>query len=156
MTQLSKYFTEAEFLRSETAIRKGINNTWEDPSHKENAVWLCKNFLDRIREATDRPIIISSGYRCKKVNTLVGGSPPSAHKKGLAADFTCKGLDLKALFNLIQNLQDKSIIPKFDQLIFEFDAWIHLGVAREGVKGEVLRAVKSQGKTIYTHVGRLA
>ncbi|MBR4338903.1 MAG: hypothetical protein IKP91_11825 [Bacteroidaceae bacterium] len=81
-----KHFTLAEFTRSITASIKGYDNT---PSEEVvvNLHWLVEEFLDPLREAIGSPICISSGYRCKDLNTAVGGAETSAHLLGLAADF---------------------------------------------------------------------
>ena len=45
--------------------------------------------LDKIREAYGKPMVVKSGYRCKKHNEEVGGVPESAHVDGVAADIGC-------------------------------------------------------------------
>ncbi len=122
--KLSKYFTEAEFEQSETAARKGINNDMSEDV-KNNAILLCKNILDPIRLYYKKPLIITSGYRCKKLNTLIGGSSTSQHCFGKAADFIIPGVDLKRIFNDIS--KEKIVFGEnYDQLIFEFGKWIHI------------------------------
>jgi uncharacterized protein YcbK (DUF882 family) len=83
---LSKYFTEEEFLFSKTAIKHKIKNTWDKPEHKQNAIILCTTVLDVIREKFGA-IKITSGYRCAKLNKLISGaSEKSMHLVGKAAD----------------------------------------------------------------------
>ena len=48
--------------------------------------------LYNLRLALHRPIIITSGYRCKKHNVKVGGNPVSAHMRGAAADIRVPGI----------------------------------------------------------------
>ncbi|MBP5172402.1 MAG: hypothetical protein J6037_01675 [Bacteroidales bacterium] len=81
-----KYFTNDEFTRSVTAAIKGYDNTPSDEV-VANLHWLVEEFLDPLREAIGSPICISSGYRCRDLNTAVGGAETSAHLLGLAADF---------------------------------------------------------------------
>ena len=45
--------------------------------------------LDKAREIANIPFRITSGYRCKHHNKLVGGSETSSHLKGLAVDIAC-------------------------------------------------------------------
>lgn len=84
MTQLSKYFSESEFLRSETAILHKIKNTWDKPIHRDNAIVLCKR-LDGAREIFGA-LKTTSGYRNERVNRLVGGARSSKHLTGEAWD----------------------------------------------------------------------
>lgn len=85
-----KNFTYKEFLRSETADAKGINNHPKGIAlfNVRLAIYnLVANVLQPLRDEFRVPIIISSGYRCALLNEAVGGSPTSQHCKGMAADF---------------------------------------------------------------------
>lgn len=120
--QLSKYFTLEEMLFSDTAIRKGIDNTPDDKSLK-NLKELSLLCLDLIREDLGLPVFVTSGFRCKKLNRLVGGalSPISQHTKGQAADIRVDGMDTEDLY---QHIKSSGI--EFDQLIQEYDSWVHV------------------------------
>jgi len=48
--------------------------------------------LVRVRDTLGKPMPVTSGYRCKRHNESVGGSPNSAHLRGRAADIDIKGL----------------------------------------------------------------
>lgn len=119
-----KYFTINELIKSTTAQNKGIKNI---PSKEEenNLVALVENVLDPLREAYGKPIIVTSGFRCKALNKAVGGASNSQHLTGEAADIRTQSdtkEDNKKLFDLIQKLN----LP-FDQLINEYDFnWIHV------------------------------
>ena len=80
-----KYFTISEMIKSETALKHGI---WNGASLEveENLRALVEQVLDPLRERYGKPIRVTSGYRCPRLNTLVGGSPNSQHMKGEAAD----------------------------------------------------------------------
>lgn len=122
--KLSKYFTSDEFQQSQVAARKGIDNTMSEEV-RQNAILLCKNILDPIRLYYKKPLTINSGYRCAKVNKLIGGVATSQHCLGKAADFVVYGVDLKTIFNDIAG--GKIVLGEnFDQLIFEFGNWIHV------------------------------
>lgn len=73
---MGKYFTLRELIKSDTAIRCGIDN---NPTKEEiaNINNLIDNILDPLREAYGRPIIVTSGYRCERLNKLVKGSKTS-------------------------------------------------------------------------------
>ena len=119
-----KHFTMNEMTRSATANRHGIDNT---PGLAEQASLkaLVEKILDPLREAWGQPIIVSSGYRCGRLNKIVKGSPTSQHLLGEAADIhtlSDKPEDNRRLFQLIQRLK----LP-YDQLIDEYDYnWIHV------------------------------
>lgn len=119
-----KHFTMNEMTRSATARRKGINNS-PSPQVAQSITALVEKILDPLREAWGQPIIVSSGYRCPKLNKLVGGAANSQHTLGQAADIhtvSDKPADNKRLFELIQRLR----LP-FDQLIDEYGYnWIHV------------------------------
>lgn len=119
-----KYFSMTELTRSATARRKGIDNT---PSGevRANLTALVANCLDPLREAWGQPIIVTSGYRCDKLNRAVGGARNSQHTKGQAADIRTVEDTPEAnrrLFDLILKMK----LP-FDQLIDEYGYdWIHI------------------------------
>ena len=119
-----KYFTIQELTKSATASRKGINNT-PDESVKRNLNLLVDNILDPLREAYGAPIIVTSGYRCGRLNKAVGGAAKSQHMYGQAADIRTvsdKPSDNKKLFDLIRELK----LP-YDQLIDEYNYnWVHV------------------------------
>ena len=117
---LSAHFTLEEFTRSETALRKGIDNT-PPPEIVANLTELALG-MEKVRELLGHPIHINSAYRGPKVNSAVGGSKNSAHMRGYAADFVCPGYgDVSAICHTIM---DSTI--EYDQLIHEFTAWVHI------------------------------
>lgn len=126
--KLSANFTLEEMLESQTARRKGINEQFTPPEVVvANLRALCKNILQPLAEAVGKPIKISSGYRCQRLNKSVGGSTTSQHMIGEAADIQAiSGMTNKQLFDKIKQLN----LP-FDQLIWEFGndknpAWVHV------------------------------
>lgn len=150
--QISKHLSLAEVSRSETAKRKGINNT-PSGEHLENFKKLAENIFEPIREHFGVPIHISSGYRSKELNSAIGGSATSQHCSGEAIDIdmdgSASGVTNAQVFNFIKdNLQ-------FDQLINEFPKdgnpdWVHVSYNSKGKqRGQILKAVKSNGKTVY-------
>lgn len=119
-----KYFTLKELTKSDSAKRSKINNT---PTKQEeaNLIALVENILDPLREAYGKPIIVTSGFRCERLNKLVNGSKTSQHRTGQAADIrTVEDTveENKKLFDLVQELN----LP-FDQLIDEYNYdWVHV------------------------------
>ena len=140
--RLTANFYLSEFTTSQVAERNGFRN---EPNEKqiENLRLLCVNVLQPLREIISVPIIISSGFRSFVVNAAVGGRFNSQHLEGKAVDFTLPGMNLKEVFELI---------PKhlsFDQLIYEFEKWIHVSWNGEKNRNEVLLSKKVYGKTVY-------
>jgi len=131
-----KYFTMNELTHSATAIRKGIDNT-PDNTAKANLTALVANILDPLREAYGKPIVVSSGYRCAKLNRAVGGVARSQHITGQAADIQSVSkskAEHKKLFELAQRLR----LP-YDQLIDEYDyKWVHISFNTKGNRRQVL------------------
>lgn len=86
-TLLTPHFTLLEFSESATAKKYGIANE-PTPEVQENLMLLCRCTLEPLREALGMPIIITSGYRCKALNTIIShSSHRSQHLKGQAVDF---------------------------------------------------------------------
>ena len=122
-----KYFSISEMLKSDTAIKQRLWNGAPKEA-EENLRALVDEVLDPLREAYGRPIRVNSGYRCPKLNTLVGGTPNSQHMRGEAADIqpvVGNEADLPELARiLIEN-------GKFDQLIL-YPTFIHVSYKRLG------------------------
>jgi hypothetical protein len=141
-----KYFSIKELTKSATAERKGIKN---DPSIEEckSLTALIEKVLDPLREAYGKPIIVSSGYRCPKLNAAVGGAASSQHVKGEAADIRSVADtpdENKKLFDLIVKLG----LP-YDQLINEYNYdWVHVSFGPRH-RRQKLKAVRQNGKTKY-------
>lgn len=131
-----KHFTIEELTRSATARRKGIPNL-PNGEEKENLIALVDNVLDPLREKWGAPIIVTSGYRCAKLNRVVGGAAGSQHMKGQAADIRTVAnttMENKRLFDLAV----KSGLP-FDQLIDEYGYnWIHISYNKKGNRKQIL------------------
>jgi len=126
---VTPHFSLEELTFSNTAIRLDIDNT-PTPEALKNLQMLAEG-LEEVRAKLDsNPIKISSGYRCLKLNKAVKSRDTSYHTKGLAADFTCPRYG--SVKEVMQTLAESSI--EFDQLIYEFGSWIHIGFPEAGVK----------------------
>ena len=117
---LSQNFTLAEFTRSETAARRGLDNT-PDAETIENLKMVAAG-LEEVRALLGKPIQITSGYRSLKVNSAVGSKPTSAHVKGFAADFVSP--EYGSVSDVCRAILNSTI--EYDQLIHEFDSWVHI------------------------------
>lgn len=139
--QLTEHFTLSEFVRSETAENKHIDNT---PSQEvvDNLRALCRNVLEPARVAFGEPIYITSGYRCPVLNKAVGGKPTSQHLRGEAADLQVRGIEnLRKLYKLIN---DHGV---FDQLLYESNKagakWVHVSYASYGNRRQAIDNYKA-------------
>lgn len=119
----SEFFSLAELIKSSTATKHHIDNT--PPSDVvKNLQYGVDMVLDPLRRIYDKPIIITSGYRCPKLNTLVGGVSNSWHTQGNAADIHVASLTEAT--KLFSNLQK---IPSVDTVLFEHSTtgqWLHV------------------------------
>ena len=98
-----KYFSVSELTASATALREGIDNRPSKCAYHLLHV-LVEQLLDPIREAWGEPIVVSSGYRCKELNALVGGAKNSHHLLGCAADII-GGLPLNSQARLLNEAE---------------------------------------------------
>lgn len=135
MTKLSQYFYLEEFTKSDTARSKGIKNT-PDNDALINIVRLHDNVMYKIRKNLGHPVIITSGFRTKALNTAVGGVANSQHLTGEAADFVVEGQTNEAIFNWCKKNLD------YDQLILEQAGaaqWIHISFKFTGNRKQSLK-----------------
>ena len=140
--RLSKNFTLAEFTKSQTAERKGLDNTPEG-EHLEAAKILFEKVVQPVRDHFG-PTVLNSGYRGEELNEAVGGSSKSQHCKGQAADIEVPGVPNENC--------------DFDQLILEFytpgipdSGWVHVSyVNEEANRKSILTASRVDGKTQYS------
>ena len=149
--KLSKYVSLAEVTRSDTAKRKGIDNS-QTAEHLENLKVISEEVFDKVREYFGVPLFISSGYRSAAFNKAIGGSATSDHNLGKALD-----LDQDGHGNGVTNMDVFKYIKdnlEFDQLIYEFGTdknpdWVHVGYRKGANRKQVLKAVREGGKTKY-------
>jgi zinc D-Ala-D-Ala carboxypeptidase len=145
MLNLTDHFMLEEFIMSDYAVRNGIDNTPE-AQQIVNIKRLCEKILEPLRIKIGMPIHISSGYRCPELNIAIGGAKNSQHQAlndEAAADTIVSGITVQQWFDFI-------IMAGiyFDQLILEFDSWVHISWSQEP-RHEILIARKVDGKTIY-------
>lgn len=126
-------FKISELIHSDTAIKYNINNM-PDINSLDNMLNLIIYCLQPIRDKIKKPMIITSGYRNTEVNRLVGGNPNSQHKKGQAVDFIIKDMTPKQIVDFIK----KSGI-EYDQLINEYDKWVHVSYNKGYNRKQVLK-----------------
>lgn len=137
------HFSQAELQFSENGARAGIVNTC--PQELIQNLLALAEWLEVLRARlaieTGRqyPIRVISGYRNPALNKLVGGSKTSAHMQGYAADIIVPGMSVDDLFAFIRKHMKGE---GWDQIIHEFDSWVHVGLAAKGERGQCLKAIK--------------
>ncbi len=150
MEKISKHITYAEAIHSNTAKRKGIDNT-PSPTHVETMKETANKIFEPLREFVGGPIKVTSMFRSAALNEAIGGAKSSQHMKGQA-------LDLDDVYGYKTNAEMYQWIKdnlNFDQLIWEFGTdtnpnWIHVSyVSDEDNRNRCLKAYKENGKTKY-------
>jgi len=147
--QLSPNFSLTEMVKSETALRHGMENT---PGEAEIAALrlLCEKVLQPVRDHYGVGVKVNSGFRHPDVNAAVGGSKTSDHCRGQAADIEIPGVaNADPAVWIMENLD-------YTQLILEFytpgildSGWVHVSYNPTNLKKENLTATKKDGKTVY-------
>tara|TARA_R110002072_G_scaffold42529_1_gene120119 strand:+ start:47 stop:505 length:459 start_codon:yes stop_codon:yes gene_type:complete len=148
--QLSKNFNLVEMTKSQTATRKGIDNT-PSAEHQGNLQSLCMHVLQPIRDHFSQVVTVSSGYRSPELCTAIGSKITSQHAKGQAADFEIFGVSNKELADYINENLD------YDQLILEYwqesdpnSGWVHCSYSEGNNRNQYLKAYKDENnKTKY-------
>ena len=150
--QLSTNFSLLELTKSQTAVRKGIDNA-PSPEHQENLKSLCTHILQPVRDHFERVVSVSSGYRSEELCIAIGSKTTSQHAKGQAADFEIFGVSNKELADYINEHLE------YDQLILEYwkesdpnSGWVHCSFNSQGNRKQYLKAYKENGRTKYEQI----
>ena len=117
---LSKHFTYEEFIASNEAVRRGIDNT-PSPEILKNLQHTAVK-AEEVRLLLGHPMSINSGYRCPDLNFAIRGAKNSQHVEGHAIDFISPVFGTP--YDVCIKIKDSGI--KFDQLIHEFGQWTHI------------------------------
>ena len=147
--KLSTNFSLNELTKSQTAERKGIDNT-PSAEHQENLKSLCTHVLQPVRDHFGQVVSVSSGYRSPELCTAIGSKITSQHAKGEAADFEIFGVSNKELADWIH------YNVNYDQLILEYwkesdpnSGWVHCSYSENQKRRQYLKAMKVDGRTKY-------
>lgn len=148
---ISKHISMKEAVYSNTAIRRGIDNT---PGEYElqNMELLARKVFEPLREYVGKPIKINSFYRSVELNQAIGGSSKSQHCEGRA-------IDIDDTYGHMSNADMYAFIKEnldFDQMIWEFGTeenpnWVHVSyIDPETNRNRCLQAYKdNNNKTQY-------
>ena len=156
MSSISEHISYKEATKSNTALRLDIDNT-PDGYELGNMTGIAHNLFEPLRKWAGGPIKINSFFRCKELNSAIGGSSRSQHCEGRA-------IDLDDTYGHKTNAQMFYYIKdnlNFDQLIWEFSdgadatnpAWVHISYINDNEnRNRCLKAYKKDGKTHYVQV----
>lgn len=156
MNKISEHISYTEGIKSNTALRLGIENK---PGEYElqNMELIAEKVFEPLRKAVNGPIKINSFYRCEKLNKAIGGSSKSQHCQGRA-------IDIDDIYGYVSNSYMYHYIKDnldFDQLIWEFGTeenpdWVHVSyVDADSNRKRCLKAIKENGKTKYIDITNL-
>ena len=150
--KLTENFSLNELIKSQTAERKGIDNT-PSVEHQESLKLLCTHVLQPIRDHFSQVVSISSGYRSPELCIAIGSKTTSQHAKGEAADFEIFGISNKELADWIHYKIN------YDQLILEYwkeedpnSGWVHCSYSEGNNRRQYLKAYKENGSTKYEKI----
>ena len=151
--KISDHITLKEAIKSNTAIRRGIDNTPNDYeiSNMEN---IAKNLFEPLRKWVGGPIRINSFFRSEELNSAIGGSSRSQHCQGRAIDLD-DTYGHKTNAEMFQYIKDNL---SFDQMIWEFGDnenpdWVHVSfVSFDENRGRIMKAERINGKTTYRYI----
>lgn len=136
--KLSENFSLDEMVFSQTASRLGIDNK-PDSEQILNLINLCVNVLQPIRDFFQKPVIVTSGYRSKELNKVIGGSLRSHHMLGMAADINIQGVTNFELASWIaKNLKCTQVILEFYTSGQPNSGWVHVSYDPNQLRNEVL------------------
>lgn len=126
---LTRHFTLAEMVYSDTANACGIDNSCPSPEIEANLTRVCR-VLEVIRAICGKnPVMVNSGYRCPPLNAEVGGVSDSAHLYGLAADIVIPAYGDPT--TICEAIEPYLMALSIDQLIDESGGgarWVHVGL----------------------------
>ena len=138
---LSRNFTLSELIKSDTAIRKGIDNN-PNAEQIDKLKMLCEKILQPVRDHFGR-VKVTSGYRSPELCVAIGSSLNSQHAKAEAVDFECVGVDNAEVADWVK------MNCETDQLILEYytpgepnSGWIHASYIPFQPRAQYMRAFR--------------
>ena len=141
---ISRYMSYEEATRSQTAERKGIDNT-PDRTQLKRMIFVSENIFDKVRDFVGGPLTCSSFLRVPELNKAIGSTDRSFHCFGSA-------IDLKKIGNNKTYAQIFDFIRcelEFSELIWEYGdenepAWVHVAYMEGDNRKMVKRAYRDE------------
>lgn len=137
MDSCKKGITYEDLLKSETAVRMCIDNT--PPVELSANIWFTARCLTDIMQIMDVDFTINSGYRCTRLNDIVGGVKNSLHTKGLAADIHPYGKCREILCGAFQDVECRKAFNVAE--FIDHVTYIHIGFSDSTFLLKVLRSL---------------
>jgi len=150
--KISEHVSYIEATKSNTAVRKGIENI-PSGEQMENIKLLCDHVFEPLRSHVGGPIAINSVFRSPQLNKAIGGASSSQHcaNNGAAMDIddTYGSMSNADMFEFVKNHLD------FDQMIWEYGNeknpdWVHVSYKKSGNRKQILKCSKAKGRTVYS------
>ena len=150
--KITKHVSYREATKSNTAIRKGIENI-PSGEQMENIKLLCEKVFEPLREHVNGPIAINSLFRSPQLNKAIGGSSSSQHCAGNGA-----AMDIDDTYGKMSNADMFEFVKEnldFDQMIWEYGNeknpdWVHISYKNNGNRKQILKCNKAKGRTVYS------
>lgn len=130
--QLTKHFSLEELTISQAAERSGISNQ-PTPEILDNLTYTSTQ-MELVRDLLGTPINVNSAYRSPEVNKLVKGAKNSQHVEGKAVDFISPSFGTPR--QIVEKIKGSNIV--YDQLIHEFNSWVHISFTKHGSRRQTL------------------
>lgn len=140
--QLTKHFSLEELTVSQAAARSGISNQ-PSPEVLDNLTYTATQ-MELVRDLLGAPINVNSAYRSPEVNKLVKGAKNSQHVEGKAVDFISPSFGTPR--QIVEKIKGSNIV--YDQLIHEFNSWVHISFIKQGSRRQTL-TIDSNGTRTF-------
>lgn len=140
--QLTKHFSLEELTVSQAAARTGISNQ-PSPEVLDNLTYTATQ-MELVRDLLGTPINVNSAYRSPEVNKLVKGAKNSQHVEGKAVDFISPSFGTPR--QIVEKIKGSNIV--YDQLIHEFNSWVHISFTKQGSRRQTL-TIDSNGTRTF-------
>ena len=140
--QLTKHFSLEELTVSQAAERSGLSNQ-PTPEVLDNLTYTATQ-MEVVRDLLGTSIVVNSAYRSPEVNKLVKGAKNSQHVEGKAVDFISPSFGTPR--QIVEKIKGSNIV--YDQLIHEFNSWVHISFTKQGSRRQTL-TIDSNGTRAF-------
>jgi hypothetical protein len=100
--KLSENFTLGEYLESATARSRKFDEQFNPPANIVYNVRMINQRIQVVRTQFGKSLKFTSGYRCQRLNSAVGGKVNSEHLDALGVDISTVGMSQKDVIDLIE------------------------------------------------------
>ena len=130
--KLTPHFSWNEMTR--TSYKRFFDENRREARNYACAIYLTANMMERVRSLIRSPIKVTSGFRCEDLNSAIGGSKLSQHRRGEACDFQPYKCTIEEAFEKIAiEVREKRL--NVGQLLLE-RGWIHISLGHPTARPE--------------------